>query len=84
MQIKEVFCLSNNVGLWQFLVCLCSGDVIAEQSLNEPTLGLALGQLGGLPALESVAVDTDGGEGHEETVPHVDNAHNLDISVWID
>ena len=58
-------------------VCLRSCDVITKQSLNEPFLGLALGQLGRLPALESVTVDTEGGQGHEQTVPHVDNADNL-------
>ena len=51
---------------------------VTEEAGDEPTLrGLALRQLGQLPGLELVRVDQDSSDGHQQTVPHVQDADDL-------
>ena len=51
--------------------------VVFEQPGDEVLLGLALGELGQLPVLQPVGVHQQGDEGHQQAVPHVQNADNL-------
>ena len=70
--------LSNrNICIGSLVSFPSGGAVVAEQSGDEPPLGLALGQLGGLPRLELVRVNQDGGQGHYQTVSHVQNTDDL-------
>ena len=58
------------------------GKIVTEEARDEPALrGLALGQLGQLPGLELVGVDQDSSDGHQQTVPHVQDADDLHHSV---
>ena len=65
--------------LWQSVFLY---RAVAKEARNAPALrGLTLGQLGQLPRLELVGVDQDGGDGHQQTVSHVQDADDLLHSV---